>query len=357
MPCGNAGEYPYVMYFSSATTGWLGCNGGTSGSVYKTTNGGTSWTEETVNGRQDVRVFDIATDSTGNVYLCGFDNQDETNPVYVYKYSGSSYSAFLDKTTIRKTATQSISNCGQMEIIGSQIIVDSLTGNEIVYSSDSGANWTRDEEWEDNNITGSRQAYQMWRLTSANGKFYGTGSISIENPLFFGTSSVSGAQFFNLNKNVVTTNLRGIARAMATTDCGTTWLVGGKDDDDTKHAAKFIYRSTDSGATWSSATISDPDSVLDVVEDMACDATGNTCIAVGHKYPETKGGYILISSDAGKTWSELTSSSEDGTGSLDLSDNLMKSVTIRENTFWAAGEESIIIGTFTKTGSSLSCAE
>ena len=61
--------------------------------------------------------------------------------------------------------------------------------------------------------------------------------------------------------------------------------------------------STDRGASWASLPLGEE---IDIVRDIAFDGAGVNGIAVGDRYPPNSlGGFALLTSDGGATWTEL----------------------------------------------------
>ena len=349
-PCASQSEYAYAVLFTSDKDGLVGCAGSSSGSTFITSDGGKTWNELSdedtgMTGFSDMRVYDIDTDSDGNLYICGFNN-DAASTVYLYKYSPTdlTYTVLLDETN-KAFSTQGISSCGGVAVVGNKIIVDSLTSYEVVVSEDGGSTWARDEVWEEANLdldadasdfNELRSVYQMWRTLKVGNDFYGVGSHSSDNPRFYKKSTHSKAGFHNMKVHKVRDDINGIARGLASPSCGETWIAGGKNADVTTTGSGFLSISENGGETWSEVSLPSPSSedyTFDVVQDIKCHSSGAICYAVGHKYPESQGGFILYSTDKGKSWSELSV--------FDTKGDLIKLATLDDGSAWFFGDYHI----------------
>ena len=89
---------------------------------------------------------------------------------------------------------------------------------------------------------------------------------------------------------------------MATPNDGSTWFVGGRNQGAGAFASAFFYRSSDNGTTWTS--ISMPEDI-DIIRDISFSSDGQYGVAVGDKYPQSKGGFVLVTSDSGMTWAAI----------------------------------------------------
>ena len=74
---------------------------------------------------------------------------------------------------------------------------------------------------------------------------------------------------------------------------------------------------------------------LDVVQDLAFAADGRHGIAVGHRYPTSHGGFILLTDDGGQSWTERVE---------DVPPLYVASIVGTD--FWVAGENYLARGEF-----------
>ena len=107
------------------------------------------------------------------------------------------------------------------------------------------------------------------------------------------------------------------------------WVGGGRDQGASSRASGLVYRSTDGGASWSAVSLP---AGLDIVHDIALD--GDLGMAVGHRYPTSDGGFVLLTGDGGQGWTEL-----------DEVVPLLQSADIVGDTYWITGDAYLAWGT------------
>jgi hypothetical protein len=226
-----------------------------------------------------------------------------------------------------------MSNCGVVaEADDGRMVMASLTSPDMVYSDDSGDSWSREERyWEDVNLDpdSSPTAYAMMALAvNADGEFVGAGSNIVQPPAFFMPTQVDAGKWWNFSRVVVDDYVQGEVWAMGTPGPGV-WVVGGRDQGASSRASGFVYRSADGGASWSAVSLP---AGIDIVHDIALD--GDLGVAVGHRYPTSDGGFVLLTDDGGQSWTEL-----------DEAVPLLQSADIVGDTYWIAGDAYLARGT------------
>lgn len=329
-PCGGSGT-PYALTFLDADNGYVGCGSGLG--LWKTDDGGQNFTRG--HPSNDLYVYEVAEDNAGRLLVCGHDYDTTSDGGMLFRLDSGSWSTLLSYgNNNTDPAAVYMSNCGAMATSGSErLMVASLTAGDITWSENDGLTWVKEERyWEDANLdSGGYSYYYMLSMTSlSDGSIYGGGSQISEPPVIFSPTLHSQGDWTNFHASIVDNSIIGEVQSMATHDDGMTWLVGGRDQDATTEASGFIYRSTDSGESWTSISL--PDGV-DVVHDIEMD--GNRGIAVGHRYPTTQGGFILLTEDAGLTWTEVKADPA-----------ILQSAAIVGDTWWAAGDAWLGTGQF-----------
>ena len=231
----------------------------------------------------------------------------------------------------------SMSNCGQaLSDPSGNMLVMSNTIGDMSRSTDDGRTWTSaDRYWEEANLDdGGYGAYQLMRVESTSAGIYASGSTISQPPFFFAPSTHPDAEWFNLAVTEVSTDVTGEGWALATNDDGGTWFVGGRDQSSSSEASGFLFMSSDMGGTWESMVLGDE---IDIVRDVAFSADGNNGIAVGDRYPPASlGGFALITTDGGLTWTELNE---------DLPENLQR-VAVDGSVWMVGGDGYLARGTF-----------
>jgi photosystem II stability/assembly factor-like uncharacterized protein len=306
-PCDGATAYSIHTHDSEL---WVGC--GLREGLHKSSDDGVSFSDGHPSGGNTsdsdaLYVFDLKTSSTGDLLVCGHlypQESSEPQPL-VMRYADSAWETLLiyGNNSANPGAVY-MSNCGQIqEHPNGGLFVMSQTSADMTYSTDSGANWSKEDRYfEEINLTAGPQAYQLQRLASTSEGIFASGYNIAQPPTFFRPSTADGASWFNLKANTIDTEVEGEGWAMATPDDGDTWFVGGRNQGAGAFASAFFYRSSDNGATW--ASISVPEDI-DIIRDISFSSDGQYGIAVGDKYPQAAGGFALITSDSGATWTAI----------------------------------------------------
>lgn len=328
-PCNGEGT-PYDMLFDTEDEGYLGCGNGVG--LWHTSDGGERWERAHPSG--DLFVFDLDRDARGRLLVCGHDYEGVDDGTLLSVQEGDTFLPLLSYgNNSSDDRTAYLSNCGAVEAIGDRLVVASNTGPDLSTSEDGGATWTKESRtWEAENYAGERAVYTLISMTQAGGQLYGGGSVINEPPVFFGPDAAHPDALPSLAATVISDRVEGEVWAMASPDGGSTWLVGGRDQSRSSSASGFLYRSTDRGETWTAITLGDG---LDIVHGLAFSADGQRGLAVGHRYPISQGGFVLLTEDGGQTWTELEA---------DLP--LLQTVTVKGDRWYIAGDAYFARGSF-----------
>ena len=306
-PCNGATAYSIHTHGDEL---WVGC--GLREGLHKSSDDGVSFSDGHPSGGNTstsdaLYVFDMKTSSSGDLLVCGHlypQESSESQPL-VMRYADSSWETLLiyGNNSANPGAVY-MSNCGQIEEHpNGGLFVMSQTSPDMTYSTDSGANWSKEDRYfEEINLTAGPQAYQLQRLASTSDGIFASGYNIAQPPTFFTPSTAGGASWFNLKANTIDTEVEGEGWAMATPDDGDTWFVGGRNQGAGAFASAFFYRSSDGGAAWTSIGLPED---IDIIRDISFSSDGQYGIAVGDKYPESAGGFALITSDSGATWTAI----------------------------------------------------
>lgn len=152
------------------------------------------------------------------------------------------------------------------------------------------------------------------------------------SPAASGPDSTHPDALPSLAATVVSDRVEGEVWAMASPDDGETWMVGGRDQSSTSSASDFLYRSTDAGQTWESIELS---AEIDIVHGIAFGEDGLRGVAVGHRYPISQGGFVLLTEDGGASWVEL-----------EVEVPLPQSVAVKGDAWYVAGDTCFAHGAF-----------
>mgnify|MGYP001553739960 CR=1 FL=1 len=238
--------------------------------------------------------------------MCGADFDLAFDGVLVRRFDGTGWEDLLERGNNAESANQvNFSNCGQIaEHPNGGLFASSLTAPDITYSSNNGASWVPETRlFEEANLRGTRAVFQLIRVASTSSGIFASGYNIIQPPTFFAPSEAEGASWFNLKAKTVDDTIQGEGWSLATPDNGATWYVGGRDQELSREASGFIYRSLDGGGSWTSLPLG-PE--IDIVRDIAFSEDGRYGIAVGDRYPpRSLGGFALLTRDGGQSWEEL----------------------------------------------------
>ncbi|MED5371392.1 MAG: hypothetical protein VX899_10290 [Myxococcota bacterium] len=330
-PCKDQGPI-YALHPRSEQELWVGCGGGAG--LHHSVDGGESFTEELPGA--DLYVFDIQEGGGGTLLACGHAYAGDLEGSLLLRRSEEgdwrSLLAYGDNREDDDLAY--ISNCGQVGVSGSRLMVFSNTIGDMTTSTDGGSSWTAAERyWGEANLDeGGYSAHQVLQLAVVDGDFYGSGSVIAEPPRFFMPSDHAQAQWFNLASEVVSPTVTGEAWALATPDGGASWILGGRDQDEGAAASGFLFGGAP--GAWRRIPVG-PE--IDIVRDIAFNDDGSLGVAVGDRYPPTaKGGFVLISEDGGRSWQALDAG---------LPANLQR-VSVHGSTFWVGGEDLLVRGSW-----------
>jgi len=310
------GGIAYSIYAQDADNIWLGCAGAIGG-LFKSTDGGTNFTQvgaDAITGITGtyVHIWDIEADGDGNVLICGSNNEvDPGEFLYRYDVAEDTYTSLADDDIVTAAiGGSSISACGSVWAIGDSIVFDSNTGNQVLYSTDNGATWGYEY-----------LSTQLAQFTGDDTTFYGAGGVIADGPAFW----TADTTFTDLTMDDDIDSNKQEARAGVTiTTDDSTLIMGGANSGDTD---LWIIYSENGGTNWSNATITTTHN-FSFIRGLDC-VSATVCLAVGDYYPASDGGFILISEDAGHTWTDVEATSELPT---------LYSITSSGNTAWLAGD-------------------
>lgn len=281
---------------------WVGCNLGAG--LWVSEDSGATFSRG--HPSTDLFVFDLSSTQAGKLLMCGADFDLAFDGVLVRRFNGTTWEELLRRGDNAESSDQvNFSNCGQIaEHPNGGLFASSLTAPDITYSSNEGESWVPETRlFEEANLSGTRAVFQLIRVASTSSGIFASGYNIIQPPTFFAPSEAEGASWFNLKAKTVDDTIQGEGWSLATPDNGATWYVGGRDQELSREASGFIYRSLDGGESWTSLPLG-PE--IDIVRDIAFSEDGRYGIAVGDRYPpRSLGGFALLTRDGGQSWEEL----------------------------------------------------
>ncbi len=304
-PC--PGSETNALWFDNRQIGWVGCGQNAEGhGLYRTTDGGLTW--ESLDFFSAVRVNDIRRGPDGVLYGAGF-------------HTIEGYSAFkIDESGAPKPeglfqpGDNAFAKVAQGENIAvtedGQMLVDSLTGVPAAYKP-VGADFTEYECLGEEAIADPEApGFQVRRIQAIENKFYATGSLINLPGMVYLPSKLEGATFHMQAVALQNEKEDGEILDMHL------WapdhiLVAGIDQ---SYYRPLIFIADGDPYVMSNWTRIDVrDSGIDYEAGInGIHVTGDVVVAVGEKVPSALGGFVMISADGGKTWSDITPSDDSG---------------------------------------------
>lgn len=252
----------YSITFIDSVTGFYGAG---DDNIYKTTDGGATWTNKTSITGASINVTDIEFVSKTEGYAV-----DAKGNVYKTTNAGDSWT--ITKIPFQKFSALS-SNSGSTFISG-------LAGT-VLKSDDAGANWTPKY------TSTTQQPIRQVTFVDANTGYASGGSTTGADSLGFILKTTNGGTNWEVMSNTFKAQVYGFAITSPSNWCA----VG---------SGNSIFRSTDAGANWTK---------------IASPVTGVTnmvfySVAFGGKdtgYAAGNSGKMIKTTDGGATWTNVTS--------------------------------------------------
>ncbi|MCU7497188.1 MAG: T9SS type A sorting domain-containing protein [Ignavibacteria bacterium] len=295
----RAGDNLQSIFFRDEKNGWVG---GSQGIIYKTTDGGATWQEQTDTLVYKGTINDIYFSDPDTGYICG---------------SGSNNSAKLLKTTDggrnwKEVTIPSITDLSFLAMSWENSSKGILVGNikTVLITSDGGMNWHTATIGQ-----GLKTVYMYSITRSASGNYFISGRFgrifkSTDGGETFSLLSYAGSD--NLYSISFLNPLEGLAcgaygNIYRTADGGSSWsqisnftsdqlnsvLPLGNDKVAVMGSAGVLFFSDDRGLTWKTSTISSRDFYSAVAQDSL-----NITVAGGSAYE----GEIDVTHDGGVSW-------------------------------------------------------
>ncbi len=299
-PC--PGSRTASVLFLNDTRGLLGCGENADGEgLFQTKDGGRTWTE--IRDFADLRVLDIR-EYNGDVFVAGADNLGGTRES-VWKLD-----AEMKIASALYTASNQIGSVQQAENIAigedGRAIIDSLTGTGVAVRGPGEQNFVEVDTLSEMAIDGMARGFQMRRIDFLNNKIYATGSLINDNPRVYLSSKKEGATYHVTkvdlsNKDAEMLDLHVFNDSLMV-------VAGFSQQGTATNRSPLIFRGE--GDLYDAANWSEVDVFGQGIEFAggirAISVAGTDILAVGEKFPTSKGGFALFSQDEGKTWTDIT---------------------------------------------------
>lgn len=295
---------PFIALHFDAQTGYMGCGeSSTNRGLFVTKDGGRSWSD-TARKFSEAQVVDIRRAPNGKLYGAGKDNLDgsrvfeiDDTDVDNLKLIG----VFFPMTTSafkKVERAQNIAVTGQ----GHMLADDSVKRT-------AGYKPAGSDEWQELEYVGEgEQVLTLTRVRALNEAFYGVGSTidgdaeihlpskTEETPIFTTISPVKNRDI-ELQDFHIWNETKMIAVGVNNTQRFPVILIGEGD----------LYEE----ANWKQIDLFDSGIEFEGnIRGMA--VNGDNIVVVGGKVPSSAGGFVLMSSDAGETWTDITPVPESG---------------------------------------------
>ena len=296
-PC--VGNRTDAMTWDDQNTVHVGCGSTTVGyGLYRSTDGGASWSSVAENRLAGFRVSSIQRADDGLLYVAGIDTNsrdrvlaiDDNDGISVVFEAGDQIWNSFHVGTFRRTAD-------------GLAVAESLTGTGLVVRDSDGAIFEDGSGWPSDG-----GSYQILDMVLHDGGFYGAGSTIAVPPHVFLPAGTDPLTLDPIQLADWPGEMWGIAADHA-------GLVVGGVNQDANVGAIFVNNG-------------DPSDPKDWIETVASDFVGDSpswirgvcrsggAIAAVGEFSMLEDPILLVSGDGGTTWNDWTASLPDGTGSL-----------------------------------------
>jgi hypothetical protein len=300
-PC--TGTKTDAFWFDDKNTGFAGC--GTNGSgqgLFKTTDGGVTWTSQ--RNFMGVRVDDVRRAPDGKLYGSGLDSVDGFQVFQI----DDAVPTNLKKVGLYKRSNNAFTSVGQGENIAvtadGQMFVDSLTGTQSAYRAAGAADFTElgtflEEGLADPDAGGR----QMSQVVAFNNRFWAVGSRISEPGVVFVPSTLPGATYHMKAVDLQPSTRDGEMHDLHVWSETSAIVVGF--DQSTRYP--FISRldgDASDAANWTAIDLADFN--IDFQGGLwNLHVQGERVVVVGQAFPSNDG-FALLSEDRGLTWTDIT---------------------------------------------------
>ncbi|MBT3222401.1 MAG: hypothetical protein HN348_25290 [Proteobacteria bacterium] len=246
-----------------------------------------------VDGFDEYLVYDLEQAPDGRIYVAG--GYWEGAPILV-SLAGATIEEhlFYDPQTMPMGKTQNVALTSD-----GQVMVDSLTGGNIGYFD--GNSWVEAYYWNEGSLTGSDVGYQMSDLVSFGDAFFAVGSVIASPPAVFFPSEKVGATYHFEVVEITNDTRYGALEALVV--LGEDHLIAAGADnsyhDTTLWNCTSSCRDSSSWHEQSFAFEAGKYTAIHFADD------GLHGIAVGELDPQAAGGFVILTSDGGNSWTHV----------------------------------------------------
>ncbi|MBL7942330.1 MAG: hypothetical protein JNM00_06175, partial [Flavobacteriales bacterium] len=229
---GGAGRVNSIRPLPGSTTTFFACAPG--GGVWKTTNTGTSWTMLNTDQLASIGVSDIAIDpSNTNIMYIATSDGDAGDTYSIGVLKSTDAGATWNPTGLNWQVTQTrVINRLLIHPTNTQIVI-AATSDGIYRTTNGGTTWTQE-------LAGSYKDLKFKPGTPAT--VYATGNADD-----FFRSTDTGDNWTQITTGLPTSGVSRMSLAVSAANANYVYILAGNNSD---YGLFGVYRSTDSGSTW-----------------------------------------------------------------------------------------------------------
>ncbi|MEM7156317.1 MAG: hypothetical protein AAF799_25915 [Myxococcota bacterium] len=308
-PCAGSGTN--ALWFDDANVGFVGCGENADGEgLYTTIDGGTTWESQMRFG--EVRVMDIRRGPDGVLYGAGIHQLDGYS---VFSIDESDPER-LDPRGLYQPGTSAFSAVNQAENVAvtgdGEILIDSLTGTSCAHQP-AGGEFTEYESLSEAAIADpDAPGIQVRRILAHDNSFYAVGSLINDPARVHLPSMLPDATFHFQSVELQPETRDGELLDMHIWD-STHMIVAGHDQSE-RYPLMYLLDGGDPYMvdSWEQIELWDSDLEYEGgYNGIAVD--GDVVVGVGEKIPTSQGGFVVHSTDGGRTFVDIT---PEGAGAL-----------------------------------------
>lgn len=291
------------MWFDDRQHGFVGCGENAEGKgLFSTTDGGATWSSNVK--FEQVRVVDIRRGPDKKLYGAGKDTVDKYSAWLIdestanLKLNGLFVPGNNAYTKVDQGENIAVAEDGQM-------LVDSLTGNSAAYKP-SGGTFEEIRNLNEASIADPENApnFQVRRVRAFNNRFFATGSTINEPAQVFLPSKLQGATYHFQPLALQPSTQSGELLDLHIWSATSILAVGF----DNSHDYPLLYLlDGDAYETTNWKQVELLDSGITYKGGIwSISVQGDVVVAAGEKIPSNEGGFVVISTDRGSTWKDIS---------------------------------------------------
>lgn len=309
LPCYSG--VSYVALHFDGQVGYGGCGDSSNGAgLFVSKDGGMTWSGS-ARKFSSVRVVDIRRAPDGKLYGAGKDQLDGNRVFIIDDADVDSLkleSVFVPMTT---SAFKKVERAQNIAVTADgQMFADSVTGTQAAYKPADSTEWEELESIGEESLTGEGSGtYQITKVRAFENKFYAIGSL-IGDPASIRLPSKNADATYHFQTIRPKPNRAAELKDFHIWDANNILAVG--HDQSERYPLIFLAEGDPyEVGNWTQIDVFD--SGIEYQGGINRIAVkGDRVVAVGEKFPTSQGGFVLMSEDRGKTWTDITPQPTDG---------------------------------------------